>query len=36
MVLTEILNSFYFGQVGGLERSDLSQFLYWEGVVSLK
>ena len=37
MVLKElILNSFYFGGCGGLERTDFEQFLIWEGVVVLK
>ena len=31
-----ILNSFYFGGCGGLERTDFEQFLLWEGVVVLK
>ena len=37
MVLKElILNSFYFGGCGGLERCDFEHFLLWEGVVVLK
>ena len=37
MVLKElILNSLYFGGCGGLERTDFSQFLLWEGVLVLK
>ena len=37
VVLKEvILNSFYLGGCGGLERSDFEQFLLWEGVVVLK
>ena len=37
MVLKElILNSFYFGGCGGLERPDFKQFLLWEGVAVLK
>ena len=31
-----ILDSFYFGVCGGLERTDFKQFLLWEGVVVLK
>ena len=37
MVLKELIfNSFYFGGCGGLERTDLQQFLLLEGVVVLK
>ena len=31
-----IFNSFYFGRVWSLERTDFLQFLLWEGVVVLK
>ena len=37
LVLKELIfNSFYLGGCGGLERTDFSQFLFWEGVVVLK
>ena len=35
MFLTDF-GSFYFWSVCGLERTDFSQFLLWEGVVVLK
>ena len=37
MVLQELIfNSFYFGGVGGHERTDFYEFLCWEDVVVLK
>ena len=37
VVLKElILNSLLLEGVGGLERTDFEQFLFWEGVVVLK
>ena len=37
MVLKELIfNNFYCWECGGLERTDLQQFLLWEGVVVLK
>ena len=37
MVLKELILTIYnLGGCGGLERTDLQQFLLWEGVVVLK
>ena len=37
VVLKElILNSFYFGTGGSLERTDFEQFLLWDSVVVMK
>ena len=37
MVLKELIfNSFYFGECGGLERTNFYQFIIWEYVVVLK
>ena len=37
MVLKEpIFNSLYFGSVCGIERTDFSQLILWEGVEALK
>ena len=31
-----IFNSFHFGGLGGLERTDIQQLLHWDDVVVLK
>ena len=34
LILKELIfHSFYFGGCGGLERTDFSQFLLWDGVL---